>query len=151
MVSELQCNGIFITNCFSLPVKPTLLSGLPKKLDAIEGRNISVTCRASGKPAARIIWLKDGSPLRNTPPYYVTGRRPDNTYESASQLTLAPARRTDNGNYGCQAINLHGSNQQNVKLNLLCKYYTISHTAVILEHIQYYIITRHVYDYNSKL
>ena len=122
---------IYNAYCFLLPVKPTVLSGLPKKLDAIEGRNISVTCKASGKPPARIVWLKDGTPLRKTPPSGVTGRRADNTYESESTLTLAPVRRTDNGIYGCQAVNVYGSDKKDVRLNLLCKYHTITHTEYI--------------------
>ena len=114
-----------------MPVKPTVLSGLPKKLDAIEGRNISVTCKASGKPPAEIVWLKDGTPLGNQPPSAVTSRRADNTYQSESELTLAPVRRTDNGIYGCQAINVYGSDKEDVRLNLLCKYHTITHSEYI--------------------
>ena len=87
-----------------------------------------MTCKASGKPPARIVWLKDGTPLRNTPLSGVTGRRADNTYESESTLTLAPVRRTDNGIYGCQAVNVYGSDREDVRLNLLCKYHnTITH------------------------
>ena len=106
-------------------VKPTVLPGLPKKLDAIEGQNISVTCKASGKPPAEIVWLKDGSPLRNQPPSFITGRRADNAYESVSELTLAPVRRTDNGRYECQALNAYGSDKEDMRLNLLCKYHNI--------------------------
>ena len=104
-------------------VKPTVLPGFPKNLDAIEGQNISVACKASGKPPARMIWLKDGSPLRNQPSFFVAGRRADNAYESISELTLAPVRRADNGRYGCQAVNVYGSDNEDVRLNLLCKYH----------------------------
>ena len=84
-----------------------------------------MACKASGKPPARIIWLKDGSPLINQPPSFITVRRADNTYESISELTLAPVRRTDNGRYGCQAVNVYGSDKEDMRLNLLCKYHNM--------------------------
>ena len=109
---------------FFITVPPQVIA-FPTKLDAIEGRNISVKCEASGKPASEIVWLKDGSPLRKMPPYFITGRAIDSTlFISTSTLTLAPARREDNGNYGCQAINPYGRLVKSVRLNLMCKYCT---------------------------
>ena len=99
---------------------------LDKETDAIEGRNQTIKCRVSGKPAAKIVWFKNGTTLKNMPSYAVIGRLNDNTYESVSTLIFAPVKREDNGNYGCQAINHYGNATKNVKLNLLCKYRTVN-------------------------
>ncbi len=45
-----------MSNTFFL-VPPEIIS-LPSKWNAIEGRNISAMCEASGKPAPEIIWLR---------------------------------------------------------------------------------------------
>ena len=111
---------IHLCNTFFL-VPPEIIS-LPSKWNAIEGRNISAMCEASGKPAPEIIWLKDGSPLKNMPQYYISGKLPSNKYKSTSTLTLSPARRSDNAKYGCQAKNVHGDVIQSVTLKLMCKY-----------------------------
>lgn len=90
-------------------------------MDAIEGKNYSLTCSASAKPAANIVWLKNGSPLRNSPQTFVVGRRTDNKFESRATLKLAPVKRQDNGIYGCKAENAYGFVTKPVRLNLLCK------------------------------
>ncbi|XP_028412690.1 uncharacterized protein LOC114535610 isoform X3 [Dendronephthya gigantea] len=106
---------------FVIDIKvPAKVTDLPDKLRAIEGRNVSITCKAKGKPAAKIIWLKDGTPRKYTPPHYITGRLADNTYQTVSTLILPFASRDDNGNYVCQAQNLpYGSHEKAVKLNLM--------------------------------
>ena len=107
-------------------IVPAKVIELDKEINAIEGRNKTIKCRASGKPAAKIIWLKNGTPLKNMPSYAVVGRLNDNTHESVSTLIFAPVRREDNGFYGCQAINPYGNPTENVKLNLLCKYCAVN-------------------------
>ena len=107
-------------------IVPAKVIKLDKEINAIEGRNKTIKCRASGKPAAKIVWLKNGTPLKNMPSYAVIGRLNDNTYESVSTLIFAPVRREDNGFYGCQAINPYGNPTENVKLNLLCKYHAVN-------------------------
>ena len=96
-----------------------------------------MTCKASGKPLAEIVWLKDGTPLGNQPLSAVTGRRAGNTYQSESELTLAPVRRTDNGIYGCQAVNRYGSDKEDVRLNLLCKSHTILDSIYLEYDLEY--------------
>lgn len=101
-------------------VKAEVVS-LPTQMNAIDGRNISVKCDAKGKPAATITWLRNGAPLRNQPQDFIDGRNSDNTFRTTSTLTLSPARKEDNGKFGCQAENAHGSDIRTVTLNLLCK------------------------------
>ena len=113
-----------MSNTFFL-VPPEIIS-LPSKWNAIEGRNISATCEALGKPAPDIIWLKDGSPLKNMPQSYISDKLPSNKYKSTSTLTLSPARRSDNAKYGCQAKNGYGDVIQSVTLKLMCKYKRIT-------------------------
>ena len=112
-------------NTFFL-VPPQIIS-FPSKWNAIEGRNISAICEASGKPAPDIIWLRNGSPLKNMPQSYDVGKlATDNRRKSRSTLTLSPARRSDNAKYGCQAKNDYGEVIQSVTLKLMCKYQKIT-------------------------
>ena len=117
---------------FLLPVPPQIIS-LPSKWDAVEGQNTSVTCKASGKPAPEIFWIVNGSPLKNIPQYHISVKLPSNNYKSTSSLTLSPARRKDNGVYGCQAKNHYGDVKKSVTLNLMCKYDAASAIRPIFE------------------
>ena len=102
---------------------PAKVTDFPDKLKAIEGRNVSITCKAKGKPPAKIVWLKDGAPRKNGPRYYVTGKLSDNTYQTVSTLILPFATRDDDGIYTCDARNQpYGSQQKKVTLSLMCKY-----------------------------
>ena len=116
-----------------LPVPPKVVT-FPSKWDAIEGRNISAKCDATGKPAPEIVWLKNGAPLRNMPNDVISGKDPSGVFITTSTLTLSPAKRSDNGFYGCQAKNKYGHNIKYVSLNLRCKYDTdiVTHNSSIL-------------------
>ena len=103
-------------------VQPRILKPLPDVLDAIEGKNFSIKCSAAAKPPANIVWLKNGSPLPNSPPSYIVRTLNDNTFESEAILTLDPVKRQDNGVYTCNAENLYGTAADIVRLNLKCKY-----------------------------
>ena len=109
---------------FFLPVPPKVIV-FPSKWDAIEGRNISAKCDATGKPAPDIVWIKNGAPLRNMPKDFISGKDPSGVFITTSTLTLSPAKRTDNGNYGCQAKNKYGNVIKTVRLELKCKYHTV--------------------------
>ena len=104
-------------------VQPRILKPLPDVLDAIEGKNFSIKCSAAAKPPANIVWLKNGSPLPNSPPSYIVRTLNDNTFESEAILTLDPVKRQDNGvYYTCLAENTYGFAADIVRLNLKCKY-----------------------------
>ena len=105
---------------FFLPVKPKIVS-FPSEWNPTEGKNTSAKCEATGKPAPEIIWLKDGAPLRNMPEDFVSGKDPTGVFITTSTLTLSPATRIDNGNYGCQARNKHGNVRKTVTLKMKCK------------------------------
>ena len=70
------------------------------------------------------MWLKNGAPLRNMAKDSISGKDPSGVFITTSTLTLSPAKRTDNGKYGCQAKNKHANDVKSVTLNLRCKYHT---------------------------
>lgn len=91
-------------------------------MDAIENRNYSVLCRVTGKPAPVVTWLKNGAPVRDNPGTYILTDQSGRVAEAISTFRLSPARRNDNGAYGCEARNLYGRDVKIVRLNLLCKF-----------------------------
>ena len=102
-------------------MKPKIVS-FPSEWNATEGKNTSVKCEATGKPAPEIIWLKHGTPLRNMPEDFVSGKDPTGVFITTSALTFSPARRSDNGIYGCEARNKHQNVTKTVRLKIKCKY-----------------------------
>ena len=121
---DLQLNTLMIMY-MSILVKPKVKPGYFKdRIMAIHGKNLSITCRASGKPSADILWLRDGQPLRISPKTTVVEfDSTEGVYISESILILAPARRQyDNGKYICLAKNNYGEDSRSTTLRLLCRY-----------------------------
>ena len=78
---------------FSVPPKITVV---PQRQPFVEvGKNLTLTCNASGDPHPRILWTKEGVASKD---YNISGYK----------LHLVKAERTDVGSYKCTANNGYG-------------------------------------------
>lgn len=59
-------------------------------------------CKVGGYPPPKTTWYKDGTPLRNEPPYEITTRNGE------AVLKVPQAEEEDGGVYSCLATNPSG-------------------------------------------
>ncbi|XP_046852271.1 neural cell adhesion molecule 2-like isoform X2 [Xenia sp. Carnegie-2017] len=81
--------------------------------------SFKINVKVTGKPAPVVTWLKNGAPVRDNPGTYIRTDQSGRVAEAISTFRLSPARRNDNGDYGCEARNLYGRDVKTVRLNLL--------------------------------
>ncbi|XP_029915084.1 hemicentin-1 [Myripristis murdjan] len=87
----------------TVQVSPTILdSGHPSDLSAPMGEELTLECRASGIPAPKLSWLKDGVTLEGSDTQHI-----DMTSDG-STLTLLRLSPEDSGTYTCLAVSPAG-------------------------------------------
>ena len=86
----------------------------PQNITTREGQNVTLHCNATGNPAPKISWYKDGYPINNS---FSTILSP-----SHEQLTITNVNRTDSGDYTCRAKNRVGTDTSNAStITVQCK------------------------------
>ena len=78
---------------------------------ATVGRNLTLTCNASGDPNPNVTWTKEGAAQFNV---------------SGHKLHLVNVKREDFGSYNCTAVNGYGTPATSLAVvNVKCKFYTL--------------------------
>lgn len=81
--------------------------------DVKEGQSVRLECRASGTPAPRMMWQKDGEQIYSRPPDIEI-----QSHEGSSVLIFNRARPQDSGWYQCTAQNQAGMAAIRAKLHV---------------------------------
>ncbi|XP_075225342.1 leucine-rich repeat, immunoglobulin-like domain-containing kekkon 2 protein [Lycorma delicatula] len=129
---EPKCNGpqrlkgytvrsLEIDDLACLPdVTPTTLY-----LEIAEGKNVSLICRVSATPEARVSWWFQGNVLQNdsmiAPGLHLYYYIEEGTTEKKSELFIFNTNIEDNGTFVCVAENPAGRSQSNYTIRIVLK------------------------------
>jgi hypothetical protein len=110
-------NGVGIAKSYSISLevfaKPRFLVE-PTYQTAAEGEEVMFECKADGKPAPRIKWIHNGKNIEDAP-------YNPNRIVTPDRIIIKNLRKTDTGNYGCNATNEVGYVYKDVYINVLGK------------------------------
>ncbi|KAI5710224.1 hypothetical protein M8J75_006855 [Diaphorina citri] len=84
----------------------------PEFINAAEEETVTFECKASGLPEPEIHWVHNGKPISQAPP---NPRRK----VGPNRITIENLRKSDTGNYGCNATNSLGYVYKDVYVNVL--------------------------------
>jgi len=70
---------------------------------AVEGGNTSLTCRAIGKPTPIIYWTFNGDEIPSDSRIVTT------SIDGEGTLSISNIQASENGTWGCEALNVKGS------------------------------------------
>ena len=88
---------------------PSITIAPNEQVDVEAGKDLTLTCNASGVPQPNIAWSKDGVTLNQ-----LSG--------TGYQLHLVKVKREDAGSYRCTASNGYGSDATSVSIvDIKCK------------------------------
>ena len=108
-------NGVGLTQSYSINLevlaKPKFLVE-PKVQTAAEGETVSFECKADGIPAPEYKWIHNGKDISKS------DFNP-NRIISPNKITIKNLRKSDTGNYGCNATNDVGYVYRDVYVNVL--------------------------------
>ncbi len=110
---SLYCH--FLTGLVWITDKPEI-TGLPPRVAKIEGKNVTLSCYATGNPAPAISWTRDGSPVDTSNNSRISFS------DDKKKLTITNVNRTDSGEYRCVANNSLGTTFSAATLDVQCKY-----------------------------
>ncbi|XP_015786511.1 basement membrane-specific heparan sulfate proteoglycan core protein-like isoform X2 [Tetranychus urticae] len=103
---EFQCDSLPDCRDFSDEIgcsAPTILKNPPETAIAVEGSNVTLTCRAFGKPLPVITWLFNDKVIEITPRISWTN------HDGFGLLIIRSVVLDDQGNWTCVASNSKGS------------------------------------------
>lgn len=84
----------------------------------VEGNEIILECRATGKPMPSISWFKDGIKL------FLENRMLSYTdRKGVCRLNIINATRADSGEYSCEAVNKSGRDYTHCLVTIAGKYF----------------------------
>ncbi len=108
-------NGVGLAKSYSINLevlaKPRFITE-PEIQTAAEGEEVTFECKADGVPVPRIKWIHNGKPIEETP-------FNPNRIITPEKITIMNLRKTDTGNYGCNATNDIGYVYKDVYVNVL--------------------------------
>ncbi|PIK60935.1 putative muscle M-line assembly protein unc-89 [Apostichopus japonicus] len=84
------------------PSRPHFTTRLEPDLSIPSDETLTLKCKVGGYPPPKTTWYKDGTPLRNEPPYEITTRNGE------AVLKVPQAEEEDGGVYSCLATNPSG-------------------------------------------
>ncbi|XP_034938315.1 neuroglian isoform X2 [Chelonus insularis] len=84
----------------------------PEIVNAAEDETAVIKCEATGEPQPEIKWIHNGKPISESPP---NPRRK----VTLNTITIEKLKKTDTGNYGCNATNSLGYVYKDVYVNVL--------------------------------
>jgi len=97
-----------------VPTEPPFISDdIPHNVSVVENNRVTMPCPASGTPAPRISWFKDGYPLSENE----IGVR----ILPGGSLQLDHAQSSDAGQYTCRAENVAGNTSKDFDLQVFRK------------------------------
>ena len=98
---------------FDCSLVPTSITGIRGEPTALEGNNLQLTCKASGRPEPNITWTK-GKPGNQ-----------DNigVVQEGKVLNITNINRNDSGTFTCTVYNGFGKKESlAVHVNVTCEY-----------------------------
>lgn len=103
----------------SFSAGPTILKNPPESHISVEGSNVTITCRAFGKPLPVITWLFNGKAIEITPRITWTN------HDGFGLLTIRSVNLDDQGYWTCVASNSKGTIKGNndCRLTIKCKFH----------------------------
>lgn len=108
-------NGVGLAKSYSINLevlaKPRFIRE-PEIQTAAEGEEVVFQCKADGVPSPDIKWIHNGMPIDQAP-------YNPNRIVTPTQITIRNLRKTDTGNYGCNATNAIGYVYKDVYVNVL--------------------------------
>lgn len=119
-----RCAKRLVCNCSAQFVctGSARVESLPDKVISTEGKTVTLTCRASGKPKPTIVWARSG----RKDFCQVPRCRQDNSSLDTlvnSTLTISDILPGDSGMYSCTAINeLNGTPQTDLRFTNVTVY-----------------------------
>ncbi|KAK2191593.1 hypothetical protein NP493_50g02002 [Ridgeia piscesae] len=93
-------------------IPPKITDG-PGEVEGIEGHEVSITCKATGKPSPKFLFYRD-----NNPEPIVHSERVQLDKDGGA-LNFRPLSKYDNGQYRCEAINDVGQDTMEGKLTVI--------------------------------
>lgn len=108
-------NGVGIAKSYSIRLevkaKPRFIKE-PEYQTAAEGEEVTFECKADGIPTPEIKWIHNGKPID-------MAKYNANRMVSPHMITIRNLRKSDTGNYGCNATNSVGYVYKDVYINVL--------------------------------
>lgn len=105
--------GTAQTRSFKLTVQSVpYFTKEPEVQNAAEGETVVFECDAVAEPKPEITWIHNGKPLSEAP---LNPRR----IATPNKITIRNLRKSDTGNYGCNATNSNGYVYKDVYVNVL--------------------------------
>jgi len=108
-------NGVGLAKSHSVALevlaKPRFLIE-PQIQTAAEGETVVFECKADGVPSPEIKWIHNGRPIHEAPDNA-------NRIVTPERITIRNLKKTDTGNYGCNATNAIGYVYKDVYVNVL--------------------------------
>jgi len=107
----------------NIHIPPHITKGPLPQIDGVEGEQVSIQCEATGLPAPKYEFLKDGS---ETP---IGGADRIEVDPDLGTLVFKPVRHEDTGRYTCKAKNSAGTNTSVGALRVLVrpKIFSLNH------------------------
>ena len=108
-------NGVGIAKSYSINLEvfaePKFITE-PETAVAMEGEEVSFECKADGYPVPEIKWIHNGKPISQAPDN-------PNRIITPNKIVIKSLRKTDTGNYGCNATNNIGYVYKDVYVNVV--------------------------------
>ena len=115
VIHFLKCHSSvlhFFLPCNFLLLVPAKIHQIRGEQTVLEGGNLKLTCKASGKPEANITWTKEK-----------TGNHGNSVLQVGKVLTITKVSRNDSGTFNCTAYNGFGeADSQTVLVDVTCEY-----------------------------
>ncbi|KAK0095060.1 hypothetical protein PV326_009321 [Microctonus aethiopoides] len=108
-------NGVGRAQTYSIDLKVRAVPFFtvePEIINAAEDETVEFRCEASGVPEPDIKWIHNGKPIKEAPP---NPRRK----LSKNSIVIEKLKKSDTGNYGCNATNSEGYVYKDVYVNVL--------------------------------
>ena len=108
-------NGVGLAKSYSVKLevlaKPRFIIEPEPQVQA-EGESVTFECKADGYPAPEIKWIHNGKPIREAPenPFRIV---------TPEKIVISNLKKSDTGNYGCNATNDIGYVYKDVTINVL--------------------------------
>ncbi|XP_019644700.1 PREDICTED: palladin-like isoform X2 [Branchiostoma belcheri] len=98
---------------------------VPEETNAKEGGLVRLDCKVTGLPSPDLVWIREGSPLRQDSNHKMIVRE-----NGVHSLLISQCKASDAGDYTCVATNKAGQAEFTVTLNILVEAQAVAPTWV---------------------